>query len=100
MYNILILISQRNDYKSLYQFYREEKDGQIELYSTDSDVILKEKLRELLKDYTKEEILVINNLDWDVLVGINGEIIETIEITTEDIDAVYTEVENEVFGNE
>ena len=71
MYNILLMISKRDDNKSLYRYYCVDKDGIKMPYTTSSIEELKETVENLLWTHNKEEILVIQEVKCDVVVNMN-----------------------------
>lgn len=72
MYNILLMISKRDDNKSLYRYYCvDNQDGKKVPYSTSSIEELKSTVEDLLWSHNKEEILIIQEMKCDIVVNMN-----------------------------
>lgn len=102
MYKILLLVSKRNDYKSLYRFYCvQDEEGNIIPYSTSSFVDLQQKINELLEVYGRENLLVVHDLNYDTWVDIDETQCQggTSGMLESDVIKMYNDTRKEIFGN-
>lgn len=103
MYRVLLMLSKRDNNQSLYRYYcLEGDDGVKTIYETNSIVELKETIKILLETYSKEKLLISKVIDWDALIELDEDDISSgtviTEMTSEDIDLLYGNLYEEVFG--
>ena len=101
-YYIMILVSERNDYKSLYSYYTTTNSkNETILFSTTSIEVLKETVIDLLDTYGKDEIIITNQIDYDILLSMSDDSDdEETDVTSDDIDEIYNEVLEEIFTDD
>lgn len=98
MYFIMLMISKRVNNQSLFQFYCNELDGVKVPYSTNSIDELKAKLTTLIQIYPKEQILVINAINFDLLINVESTSDnQPINLTPDEIEEIYSNAYKEVY---
>ena len=98
-YRILIRYTSVLD-KDFYEIYKTTDDnGQLIIFETSDVTILKSKIKELDKEIGFRNIMVITDVTYDIWVSLNEKINEN-ELTDEDIDNIYNESYENIFGGE
>lgn len=99
MYKILIKYTSASKKTFWYSHETIQEDGTSMKFETDDLEVLKAEINKLDKQIGFENIRVVDDIDYDVLVSVpNDEYIE--EITSKEIDEIYTEAYNKVFAND
>ena len=112
MYKILLRHqNERNKHNTIWHSYGEEittlstsknSTNTFKEFETDDLEVLKETIEELNKQYGNNDIRVINDVTYEVMVEISKAVdVETAEIvTSEDIIEIYNTAYNNVFEKE
>ena len=96
MYKILIKYSSKLN--KIYWRSHLTDDESIE-FETDDLEVLKEEIKKLDKIYGYENIRIVNDLTYDVLINLNAINLEDAEIvTSEDVTNVFDTAYDKVFG--
>lgn len=104
MYCILLLVSERDNCQSLYRFYCvENEEGNIVPYGTSSFEALQEKINELLITYTKKEMLIVHNIDYDTMVDVDETQCQagnSTGLNESDIIRIYNATKGSIFNDQ
>ena len=92
-----ILIKYNSTLKKVY--WRSHLDDDSNEFETDDLEVLKEEIKKLDRIYGFDNIRIVNDLTYDVLVNINAINLEDAEIaTSEDVSDVFDTAYNKIFG--
>lgn len=84
--------------KNFYEIYNIIDDsGNSVVFETSDLDTLKVKVKELDKEIGYENIMIVSDLTYDILVSI-GEEVDSGELSDEDIDSIYNASYKEVYG--
>lgn len=96
MYYILIIISERQNYQSLYKIYTEKDDSGVEKPWTTSDLeLLENKYRELLVIYPEKSFKVVADVEATLNVVITGDLVPETP-TEEELLDLYNQILTEI----
>lgn len=92
-----ILIKYNSTLKKVY--WRNHVDDESNDFETDDLEVLKEEIKKLDKIYGYDNIRIVNDLTYDVLINLNAINLDDAEIaTSEDVSNVFNTAYNKVFG--
>lgn len=98
MYNILIKYTSTSSKTFWYTHEVEQEDGNMAEFETNDLEILKTEIDKLDKEIGYENIRVVDDITYSVMVKVNeNEYIE--EFTSADIDKIYETAYNQVFSD-
>lgn len=92
-----ILIKYNSTLKKVY--WRNHVDDESNDFETDDLEVLKEEIKKLDKIYGYDNIRIVNDLTYDVLINLNAINLGDAEIaTSEDVSNVFDAAYNKIFG--
>lgn len=92
-----ILIKYNSTLKKVY--WRNHVDDESNDFKTDDLEVLKEEIKKLDKIYGYDNIRIVNDLTYDVLINLNAIDLGNAEIaTSEDVSNVFDTAYNKIFG--
>lgn len=84
--------------KDFYEIYNTiDESGNVIVFETSDLDELKEKIKELDKEIGYENIMIVSDVTYDILVSI-GEEVDGGELSDDDIDSIYNTSYEEVYG--
>lgn len=92
-----ILIKYNSNLKKVY--WRSHLDDESNEFETDDLEVLKEEIKKLDRLYGFDNIRIVNDLTYDILINLNVVDLDDVEIaTSEDVSNVFDTAYNKIFG--
>lgn len=85
MYSILLMVSERENCKSLYRYYfKQNSEGKNEIFVANTIEELETEISNLLKTTNKDDLRIIKNLTWSVKTSVDKDNVSLDSIEVED----------------